>query len=141
LVLCTSRLFPLASLHLPHHLGSPTVTVLRLTTAPRLQQLTVCWHNDSADEGALRLSTLSMQHIGSHVAQLHRLALAAAHVGALQEGCRQSFQAACKEWQGGMRECEDSCAKLVSEWARVCACLHGRWRCLPAQEINGFCLI
>ena len=146
LVLCTSHLFPLASLHLPHHLGSPTVTVLRLTTAPSLQQLTVSWHDGSPHEGALRLSTISMQHIGSHAVQLHRLALAAAQVGALQEGCRQSFQAACKEWQGGMRECEESSTKLVSEWAGVCACMaagaacpEDRWVLLDLHRVKHAC--
>ena len=115
-VLCTSRLFPLGVLQLPGLLGCSEVAVLRLATAPSLQQLTVCWRDDSAGAAAtLRLSIISMQHVGLHAVQLHRLAAEAAHVGALLEGCQASFQAACKEWQAGMHECNNSRGRLVSD--------------------------
>lgn len=111
LVLCTSGLFPLASASLPRLLGASQVSVQRLATAPSLQQLTVAWREGPS--GPLHLSTISLEGVGRHTLQLHRLALAAAHVGALLEGCRQSLAAACKEWGGGMREFEESRGRLV----------------------------
>ena len=122
-VLCTSRLFPLGRVQLQTLLGCHDVTVLRVATAPSLQQLAVCWCDTSSakcSSATIRLSTLGMQHIGRHAAQLHRLAAEAAHVGALLEGCQSTFQAACKEWDAGMHECEDSRNRLVSRalfWA------------------------
>lgn len=113
LVLCTSALFPLASVQLPQLLGCPAVSVLRLTTAPSLQQLAVCWREGGEAPGTLRLSTISLRAVGSHAPQLHRLALAAAQVGSLLEGCRASLAAACKEWGAGQREFEDSRRRLV----------------------------
>lgn len=116
-VLCTSRLFPLAQLELPSLLGCPRLELLRLATEPSLQQLTVCWRDTRADADphtALRLSVVSTRHVGRHAAQLHRLSAEAAHVGALLEGCQQTFDAASKEWQTAMRECEGSRSRLVS---------------------------
>ncbi|KAL4428023.1 hypothetical protein ABPG75_002112 [Micractinium tetrahymenae] len=113
--LCTSGLFPLATLHLPALLGCPAVSVLRLAAAPSLQQLAVCWRGGgSPTEGPLRLSSLSMRHVGAHAAQLHRLALAAAQVEALLEGCRQSFRELCKEWGAGQKELGESRRKLAA---------------------------
>lgn len=116
LVLCTSALFPLATVQLPQLLGCPAVSVLRLATAPSLQQLAVCWMEGGAGgaPGPLRLTTISLQAVGSHAPQLHRLALAAAQVGSLLEGCRASLAAACKEWEAGQREFEESRRRLVS---------------------------
>lgn len=116
--LCTSGLFPLATLRLPALLGSPAVSVLRLATSPSLQQLAVSWRggSDAAADDALHLSTLSMRHVGTHAAQLHRLALAAAQVEALLEGCRQSAAELCKEWGAGQKELGDSRGKLVGGW-------------------------
>ncbi|KAL4445375.1 hypothetical protein ABPG77_011200 [Micractinium sp. CCAP 211/92] len=115
LVLCTSGLFTLATLRLPALLGCPAVTVLRLATAPSLQQLTVCWRSGSGGtDGPLHLSTLSMRHVGKHAAPLHRLALAAAQVEALLGGCLQTFSELCKEWGAGQKELEDSRGKLAA---------------------------
>lgn len=125
LVLCTSALFPLATVQLPHLLGCPAVSVLRLATAPSLQQLAVCWHErggTSSAAGPLHLTTISLQAVGSHAPQLHRLALAAAQVGSLLDGCRASLAEAGKEWGSGQREFEDSRRRLVSRgW------LGGHW--------------
>ena len=128
LALRTSGLFPLASASLPALLGAPEVRVLRLATAPSLRELSVAWREGGAGAaGPLRLSTLSLERLGAHAPQLHRLALAAAHVHGLLDGCRASWQAACKEWGGGQRELEESRARLVSwgEWcdAARCECL------------------
>ncbi|KAL4858703.1 Anaphase-promoting complex subunit 4 [Chlorella vulgaris] len=116
-VLCTSRLFPLAQLELPSLLGCPRLELLRLATEPSLQQLTVCWRDARADADphtALHLSVVSTRHVGRHAAQLHRLSAEAAHVGALLEGCQQTFDAASKEWQTAMRECEGSRSRLAA---------------------------
>ncbi|PRW05834.1 anaphase-promoting complex subunit 4 [Chlorella sorokiniana] len=129
LVLCTSALFPLATVRLPQLLGCPAVSVLRLATAPSLQQLAVCWREDGGSP--LRLSTISLQAVGSHAPQLHRLALAAAQVGSLLEGCRASLAAACKEWGAGQREFEESrrrLANLMSDYGSTGD---------PASELHG----
>lgn len=114
LALCTAGLFPLATLDLPALLGCPAVKVLRLATAPSLQQLAVCWRGGSGPaDGTLHLSTLSMRHVGAHAPTLHRLALAAAQVEALLGGSLQTFRELCKEWGAGQKELGDSRGKLV----------------------------
>ena len=135
LAVCTSGLFPLASLHLPALMGSSDVAVLRLATAPSLRELAVCWRDSN---GSLRLSTISLEQVGGHAPQLHRLALAASHVGSLLEGCQATLQAACKEWGSGQRELDDSRGRLVSlAWrgagCAVPCCTHPRLQ--PLQPL------
>jgi hypothetical protein len=120
LVLCSGRLFPLARVALPPLLGCADVEVLRVAAAPSLQQLSVCWRGGGeGGEAALRLSALATPHLGLHAPQLHRLACEAAAVESLLRGCRLSWQAACREWQAGQRECDDSHARLVRQRSRA----------------------